>query len=564
MKYFLFFLVVFFSPYSYAADNFGLAMHGAAKYTPEDAHLSYANPDAPKGGSITQGIIGTFDNLNPFSIKGKAAEGLNLYYDRLMARVWDEPFTMYPLIAQSYDIADNRSWISFTLNPLAKFNDGSPITIDDIIFSFETLKISGRPNMRQVYKLVKRAEKTGERSVKFTFGEGANRETPMILAMMPVLSKKYWQGKTFDATTLDIPVSSGPYKIAIVDPGRSITYVRDPNYWARDFLTAKGHFNFDKIKYEYYRDDTIAFEAFKAGNISLRLENDAAKWTSNYDFPAVKSGAVIKDKMKHGRPERVRAMIYNTRRTPFDDIRVRKALELLFDFNWANKNLFYNEYKRIDSYFPNSELAAHTYSAPSADLRKNMRDADALLKEAGWIVENGKRTKNGPFTFEMILDTNLDEKLALQFKKSLERMGITMNLRILDSANFRARVNEYDYDMVLHYWISSLSPGTEQPLYWGCKAAKEQARWNFPGICTPEIDALANVIAATKSRDELVSSVKKLDKALIDGHYMIPLYYYGYDNYAYWKPVARPAAIPVYGPVLETWWMDQPKPKNPN
>ena len=532
-------------------------MHGKPKYDQGATHLDYANPDAPKGGAMTMGAIGTFDTLNPYSIKGKAAEGLNLVYDRLMARVWDEPFTMYPLIAERVEIPEDRSAITVHINPKARFHDGSPVTADDVIFSFETLKNEGRPNMRQIYKLVKSVEKRDERTVHFAFGEGYDQETVMIVAMMPVLSKAYWEGRTFDSTTLDIPVLNGPYRIAAVDPGRSITYERVPDYWAKDLLVNAGHFNIDRITYEYYRDDGVAFEAFKSGDIGLRREFDEGKWASAYDFPALKNGDVIAENLAHGRPEKAQGFIFNTRRAPFDDIRVREALSLLFDYDWANKNLFHGQYKRIESYFPNSQLAAPVPLREESDLRVKMRQADELLKQAGWEVENGKRVKDGaPFEFEILLNAPEDEKLALHFKRSLERMGIFPRIRVLDTAAYRGRLNDYDFDMTIYFWRNSLSPGTEQNLYWTCEAANSPARWNFPGICTPEIDALAGSIASAKSREELVDKIHTLDKALIDGHYMIPLFYSGVDHVAYWKPIKRPENTPLYGMVLESWWID--------
>lgn len=561
-------------------------MHGAPKYGPADTHLDYANPDAPKGGHLKIAAIGTFDTLNPYSIKGKAAQGLNLVYDRLMARVWDEPFTMYPLIAERVDVPPDRSSITVHVNPKARFHDGSPITANDVIFSFETLKNEGRPNMRQIYRLVEKVEKRDDMTVFFKFGDGYDQETAMIIAMMPVLSKKYWEGRTFDQTTVDTPLLNGPYRIKSFDPGRSITYERVPDYWAKDLLTNVGHFNFDEITYEYFRDDTVALEAFKTGNLNLRREWDAGKWASAYDFPAARDGRVKLEALPHGRPERARALIFNTRRAPFNDIRVRKALDLLFDFEWVNQNIFYGEYKRANSFFPNSELAAPNEPTPEeaalleqwrADLppevfgplpaqpdnadaakrRTNMREADRLLKEAGWSIENGKRVKDGkPFQFEIIIDAPENEKIALNFKRALEKMGIDVLIRVLDAAAYRGRLNEYDFDMTIYYWLSSLSPGTEQNLYWTCKAANEPARWNFPGICNPAIDALAGSIPASKTRDELLTRMHALDRILVHGAYVIPLYYSGVDYVAYWNPIEHPQNTPLYGMVMETWWID--------
>ncbi|MCB9983315.1 MAG: ABC transporter substrate-binding protein [Rhodospirillales bacterium] len=543
------------------AETFGLAMHGQTKYDANATHLDYANPDAPKGGTLKIAEIGTFDTLNPFSIKGKAAMGLNLVYDRLMARVWDEPFTMYPLIAERVEIPDDRSSITVHINPKARFHDGSPITADDVIFSFETLKAEGRPNMRQVYKLVETVEKRDEKTVHFTFGEGYDRETVMILTLMPVLSKTYWTDRTFDQTTIEPPLATGPYRIKNFEVGRYITYERVPDYWAADLLPNVGHNNFDEITYEYYRDDSVSFEAFASGDTDLRREGDIRKWFDAYDFPAVQNGEVIKEALPHSRPEKTRGLIFNTRRAPFDDIHVREALELLLDRYQINKTLFNHEKKFIASYFPNSEFEALAHVAPPentpTDLRKNMRRASSLLKQAGWSIANGIQTKNDrPFSFELLLQHPEDEKLALHFQQNLKRLGIDMRVRVADSAQFIRRLQAYDYDMVLHHWQSSLSPGTEQLLYWGCEAAQQQGRFNYAGICTPEIDALAAKIAQTVSRDELVETMRTLDTRLLEGHYMIPLFYLGKDFVARKAAIRRPESTPLYGMVMETWWME--------
>ncbi len=568
------------------AQSYGLAMHGAPKYNADDAHLDYVNPQAPKGGNLKIAAIGTFDTINPYSIKGKAAQGLNLVYDRLMGRVWDEAFTMYPLIAERVEVPEDRSSITVFINPKARFHDGSAITAQDVVFSFETMKESGRPNMRQIYRLVERVETLDNMSVKFSFGEGYDQETAMIIAMMPVLSKAYWQDKIFDSTTLDKPILNGAYRIKNIDVGRSITYERVKDYWAKDLMTNVGHNNFDTITYEYYRDDTVAFEAFKTGDLNLRREWDAGKWASAYDFPAAQDGRVVLEALEHGRPERARALIFNTRREPFNDINVRKALNLLFDFEWVNKNIFHSQYQHSNSYFPNSELAApdnpsdaelsllNPYknqldsvvfgalpqpvtTADNTARRANMVKADHLLKDSGWLIVDGKRVKDGkPFAFEIVIDAPENEKIALHFKRALSKMGITVNIRVLDAAAYRGRLNDYDFDMTLYYWLSSLSPGTEQNLYWTCKAAEEPARWNFPGICDPVIDSIAASIPTAKTREDLVTRMHVLDRLLMHGVYSIPLYYGGVDYVGYWNPIKRPETTPLYGMVMETWWMD--------
>jgi ABC-type oligopeptide transport system substrate-binding subunit len=574
------------------AEQYGLAMVGTPTYTAGDTHLSYANPDAPKktaqeGGILKHAAIGTFDTVNPYTIKGKAAGGLTLIYDRLMRRVWDEPFTMYPLIAKSYDMPEDRSQISFTLDERARFHDSTSITVDDVEFSFKTLRDFGRPNMRRVYRLVSSIQKTDD-TITFIFGAGADAETPLILAMMPVLSETYWTENEFDTTTLSPDIlTNGPYRIQSIDPGRQIVYERVPDYWAKDLLVNRGHHNFERIIYDYYRDNGVAFEAFKAGEYDLHVEFDAGKWARDYDFPAVKDGKIIAETIPHSRPERLRAMIFNTRRTPFDDRRVREALNLLFDFEWINQNLFFGQYKRINSYYPNSELAARgmpddtqtcvlssfgddlpesvlgkSYIPPTNDTpqnrRANMRKADQLLKEAGWVVQDGKRVKNGsPFTFEMLLGAPAHEKIALHFKQSLAKMGIEMTIRVLDTAAFQDRLKDYNFDMTTHHWNNSLSPGAEQLLYWGCKAKDEQARWNYAGICHPAIDKISATLAKAKTRKNLVAYARSLDRILTHGQYIIPLYYAGADYYARKSTIHRPAVTPLYGVVTETWWMEE-------
>ena len=547
-----------FIPAVFAAEHYGLAMVGAPKYSADDTHLDYANPDAPKGGDLKQSATGSFDTLNPYSIKGRAAQGLNLVTDQLMARVWDEPFTMYPLIAQRVDMPDDRSSITFYLNPKAQFHDGTPITVDDVMFSFETLREEGRPNQRRIYKLAT-ASKVGKDGIKFVFGEGYDRETAMIFTLMPVLSKKYWEGKTFDTTTLEAPLGSGPYKIAVAEPGKRIIYERVKDYWAKDLLPNKGHHNFDRIIYEYFRDDTVAFESFKKGDLNLRREWDAGDWNANYDFSALKEGKVMKEEVEHGRPDKVRGFIFNTRRAPFDDIRVRQALNLAFDFDWANKNFFYGQYKQINSFYPNTDLAAPKEEKEKTNRRLLLKQANDLLTEAGWEIKDGKRVnvKTGaPMSFEILLDDPANEKIALALTRNLKKMGVDARVRVLDSAAFRGRINDYDFDMIQYYWHSTLSPGTEQYLYWSCEAAKQPSRWNYAGICDPEIDELAKSIPTAKTREELVQNTQKLDEKLQAGSYMIPLYYNPEDYVAYWKPLKRPEKTPLYGIVVETWWMD--------
>lgn len=578
-----------------AASDIGLAMHGTPKMQPGFTHLDYANPDAPQGGTLRQSAIGTFDTLNPFSLKGKSALGLNYTYDRLMGRSWDEPFTLYPLIAEKAEIPEDRSSLTVFLNPKARFQDGSPITTDDVLFSFNLLKEKGRPNMRNVYKLVKTIEKTGANGVKLTLGETYDRETVMILAMMPVLSKAYWTGKDFEKTTFAPPVTSGPYKITSVDPGRRVVYTRDRSYWANDLPVNKGLYNFDRIVVDYFRDESVAFEAFKSGDIDLRTEIDPGRWATGYDFPALKTGQVRQEDLQHGRVERMWGFIYNLRRAPFDDIKVRRALSLLVDYDWINRNIFHGQYKPLTSFYPNSGLAAQGSPSP-AELalldpykdtlpaetfgpawtpatsgnaiasRANRKQADALLKDAGWIIRDNQRVnaKTGkPLTFEILLSSPDDEKIALSYKRSLASLGINVTLRTLDTAAFRDRLNGFDYDMTLYFWTNTLSPGTEQALYWGCEAAKQDGRFNFAGLCTPASDSLTKAIPNVHTRDDLVAHVRALDRVLTWSHIAVPLFYSGRDFVASWRGFRHPATVSLYGNTVESWWAEPAAPKKP-
>ncbi len=592
MRSYIHFLTIFFifvtfyvAHYSdvHAQTNdgiYGLAMHGQTKYSADDAHLTYANPDAPKGGHIKMSAIGTFDTLNPYALKGQAPENMNLVYDRLMRRVWDEPFTMYPLIAQRVEVADDRSSITFHINPNARFHDNSPITAQDVLFSYETLKEHGRPNMRRIYKFVNETTINAPLSITFSLGDGYDRETVMILAMMPVLSKAWWSDRNFNETLTDLPLLNGPYQIESFDVGRNITYKRIKDYWAKDLLVNKGHYNFERITYDYYRDDTIALESFKKGDLDIRREWDITKWQTAYDGL---SDDIVKRSVAHQRPERAHGFIFNMRRSPFDDIRVRQALSLAFDENWVSKNLFHNEFKRITSYYPNSILdgsgalsdemrakmrewkddikpaafADQFMLTTTTSYRKRLREADNILKDAGWIVVNGKRINQNtqePLTFEIMLGSAHEEKIALTYQRSLERLGIDMNIRVADSATFQKRKNDYQYDMIAFYWQNSLSPGTEQTLYWSCAAAKEPSRFNFSGICNPALDYFSNGIANAKTYNDLTLNAHIIDRILLSEYISIPLFYKGFDYIAHKKNIRSPEQIATYGAVIETWW----------
>jgi microcin C transport system substrate-binding protein len=575
-----------------------LAMTDAPLYAAGFTHFSYANPDAPKGGILKLGAAGSFDSLNPFIVRGQPPFGLttgtmSLVYESLMTRGWDEPFTLYGLIAQTVEVADDRSSIIFNLNPSARFSDGTPITADDVLFSFEVLRDKGRPNHRTYYKKVQVAEKLGPLRVRFTFkpnektGGGAviDREMPLIIGLMPILPRHDWQSRDFNQTTLRTPIGSGPYKVSVFDVGRSITYDRDPKYWGRDLPTMRGLYNFDKIRVDYYRDDSISLQAFKAGQYDLRRESDPTKWATAYEFPAVHDGRVRLERLDHHRTEPAYGFIFNVRRPLFADAAFRAALEYSFDFAWINKNLFHGQYKRVASFFPNSELAApalpegkeleilNAYKAelpadifttpvtpPIADgedaFRAQLLKAEDMLRSADYTITGDQLfTPTGtPVAFEIMLSDPTEEKVALNWSRSLKRLGITANIHTVDSAQYQSRLAAFDYDVTINRWFNSLSPGNEQMYFWGSTAADQKGSRNYAGVKDPVVDELATSIPNAKTRDDLIAATHALDRVLMDGHYIIPFYYQGADDIASWTRLHHPDTMSLYGNILESWW----------
>lgn len=581
-----------------AAPQASLAMHGQAKYPADFDHFDYVNPQAPKGGKLVLGVVGTFDSLNPFVVRGTVpqAPAFGLFasaavYESLMARSWDEPFTLYPLLAQSVDVPEDRSSVTFTLDPRARFSDGSPVTADDVLFSFTTLRDQGRPNHRTYYKKVERAQKIGDRSVYFAFKKNPDgswdREMPLIMGLMPIMPAHDWADRSFNETTLRPPVASGPYRITKVDPGRSVTLTRNPDYWGVNLAAEKGMYNFDEVRIDFYRDDSIALQAFKAGAFDLRREADPKKWAKAYDGPAVRDGRLKLRTFPHHRTEAATAFIFNTRRPLFKDENLRAAMSLAFDFGWINRTLFQGLYKRTRGFFPNSELEARglptgdekkilesykdrlslsvfneSVTPPADDGSEDMRRdqllrAANLLKEGGYVVRDGKlfSPQNEPVAFEIMLSDPAQEKVALEWARGLKRLGIDAHVRTVDSAQYQARLNSFDYDVTAGRWFNSLSPGNEQTFFWSCAAAKQNGSRNYVGVCDPVVDALAAAIPAARTREELVATTRALDRVLMDGHYVVPLYHLGDDLVAYWTAkVAYPSETPTYGPILESWW----------
>jgi microcin C transport system substrate-binding protein len=571
-----------------AAATYGLSLFGELKYGPHFTHFDYANPNAPKDGTMRFSAIGTFDTLNPFVINGVPAAGINLIFDTLAVASEDEPASEYGLVAQSMDLAPDRLSVLYTLRKGARFHDGSPMTPKDVIWTFNTLRKEGQPMYRAYYADVTRVAQEGERGVRFYFKSADNRELPQIIGEMPVLSKAYWSGRDFTKTTLKPPLGSGPYTIAAVNPGQSITYRRVKNYWAAELPVNKGRYNVDTIRYDYYRDATVALEAFKAGAYDVRLENAAKDWATGYDSPALRAGLIKKEEIPNRLPSGMQGFGYNLRRPIFQDPRVREALAYAFDFNWENKNLFYGEYTRTRSYFDNSELAAtgvpqgkelqilepfrkqlppalftKEYDPPEyknpQQLRAGLEKALLLLQKAGWHFRGQTlvNDKTGqPFTFEILLDNPQFERVVLPFVQNLKRIGVIARVRTVDTAQYQQRMNNFDYDMTIVAIPASLSPGNEQREYWGSAAADQPGSNNLLGVKSKVIDELIAELVHAKTRADLVAQTHALDRVLQYGYYVIPQFHIGAFRVAYWNKFRHPQVSPKYGIGFNTWWVD--------
>tara|TARA_R110000868_G_scaffold98900_1_gene272335 strand:+ start:895 stop:2718 length:1824 start_codon:yes stop_codon:yes gene_type:complete len=569
----------------------GLAMHGDLKYGPDFKHFDYVNPDAPKGGTVRLGATGSFDSFNPFIIKGTAAGASGFVYDTLMDDAADEPFSQYGRLAETVTMPEDRSWVEFQLRKEARWHDGMPVTVDDVIFSFNILVKEGAPFYRFYYGNVAEVTQTGERSVKFTFKPGENRELPLIIGQLTVLPKHYWKDREFNKTTLEPPLGSGPYKITEFEAGRFVKLSRVQDYWGKGIPVMKGYNNFDEIIFDYYRDSNVALEAFLAGRYDYKSENSSKAWATAYETPAVKKGVLVKEQIHHDRPAGMQGFAFNTRRELFSDPQVRHALAYAFNFEWSNKALFYGQYERTRSYFQNSEMAAtglpgpdemkllepfradlppevftQEYNPPKGDeggnIRSNLRTASKLLTEAGWVIKDGKRinAKTGkPFAFEMLLVSPLFERIALPFAKNLEKLGIAMTVRTIDTAQYRRRLDTFDFDMVVGGFGQSLSPGNEQREFWTTSAADQEGSRNIIGIKSKAVDAIVEKLIAAPSRKDLVIASRALDRVLQWGHYMIPNWHAPYDRIAYWDKFARPKVTPTRGNQFFAWWIDAAK-----
>jgi peptide/nickel transport system substrate-binding protein len=579
-----------------AEPRHGIAMYGEPALPPDFVSLPQVNPDAPKGGAFRWGEAGSFDSLNPFITKGRPASGIsNLTVETLMGRSYDEPFTLYGLLAESIDTDDARSYVEFTLRPQARFSDGSPVTVEDVMWSMETLGTIGNARYAAAWKKVATIEQTGERSIRFTFNT-EDRELPLILGLRPVLKKAQWQGKAFDETTLEAPIGSGPYVVDQSDPGVFISYKRNPDWWGKDLAFNRGQWNFDSIRYDYFSNPQAIFEAFKAGELSAYREGNAAKWLTNYDFPAVAAGDVIKAEIPHGRPSGIEGLAFNTRKPMFADWRVRQALILAFNHEFINQTLTGGTQPRIPSYFGNSFLAMtpgapaegrvlellqpfaadlppgtlEGYALPAADgseaNRKNIRAAAALLEEAGWTVgEDGilKNAAGEPFAFEILLVTGQDEvaSMAAIYIEALKALGIEAHVSMVDDAQYKERTTAYAFDMTHYIRSLSLSPGNEQLLYWGSAGVTEPGTRNWMGVNSPAVEAMIAAMVKAPDVAEFTAATQALDRLLTAGRYVIPIWYADRSRLAYRKGLRYPDRIPLYGDWLgflpDTWWAEQ-------
>ena len=570
-----------------------IAMHGEPKYGPDFTHFDYVNPDAPKGGTIRFGASGTFDSFNPYIIKGNAAAGIGFLYESLLTSSADEPFTEYGLLADSVEWPEDRSWVIFHLRPEARWQDGVPITADDVVFSLNILREKGHPFYRFYYKNFEKVTKLDERTVRFDFSAGENRELPLIAGQLPILPKHYWEGKEFDKTTLDPPLGSGPYKIGEFEPGRYIDYQRVDDYWGKDLPVNKGSYNIDRIHYQYYLDDTVIRQALKAGDLDFRVENQAKAWAVDYDVKAVERGLLVKRAFENERPQGMQAFAMNTRRDQFKDPRVREALSYAFDFEWTNKNIFFGQYTRTESYFANSDLASHglpqgeelqilekyrgrvpdevftkEYHAPKTDgdgwPRANLAKAFDLLAQAGWVVRDMKMVneKTGnQMSFEILLVSPAFERIVLPYTRNLARLGIDARVRLVDQSQYINRLREFDFDMIVASWGESESPGNEQRDFWGSEAANSPSSRNYIGIHDPVIDDLINLLIASPTRESLVARTHALDRVLLWHHFVVPNWHSTVDRILYWDKFSQPKVIPASGTSWTYWWWDAEKAK---
>lgn len=555
------------------------------KYPADFSHFEYANPDAPKGGTLRQAGFGSFDSLNPFINKGVAADDIGLIYDTLTTNSLDEPFTVYGLLAEKIEKGPNNSWVRFHLRPQARFHDGQPVTAEDVVFTFETLMSQGAPHYRGYYADVAQVTAESQRRVRFDFKHAGNRELPMILGQLPVLPKHWWEGRDFSSGSLEPPLGSGPYRVEEVQAGRTIRYARVKDYWGKDLAVNRGFYNFDRLVFDYYRDNTVALQAFKAGHFDYWLETSAKNWATAYDIAAVHDGRIIKEEIANHNPTGMQGFIFNIRRPLLQDRRVREALALLFDFEWTNRQLFNGAYTRTRSYFDNSELASsglpdkqelqlleplrgkipdevfnQPFDLPKTDangiIREQQRRAYRLLTEAGWQVRDDRMVDadGKPMKLEFLLVQAEFERVLLPYKRNLADLGIELEIRRVDVSQYINRLRSRDYDMIVSGFGQSNSPGNEQREYWHSASADNPGSRNFIGLKDPAIDSLVEQLIAADSRQELVTRTRALDRVLLWGHYVVPNWHIKTWRVAYWNHLAHPETTPRQDIGLMTWW----------
>lgn len=564
-----------------------LSLLGEPALPPDFTHFPWANPDAPKGGTVVLGAIGSFDSFNPFIIRGTPAAGIGGIYEQLLADNPDEASTEYAHIAEAIEVADDRSWVAFDLREAARWHDGRPITSEDVAWTFNTLRTQGRPFFRAYWADVVAVETPSPRRVVFRFRDGSNRELPLILGQLQVLPRHWWEGRDFTRPLTEPPLGSGPYRVDAFELGRTVTYRRVEDHWAQALPTGRGLNNFDVMRYEYFRDTTVAFEAFKAGRTDFRSVNIALEWATGYDFPAFRNGLVRRDEIRHELPTGMQAFVFNTRRELFRDRRVREALALVFDFEWLNANIFYGAYARTSSFFSNSRFAssglptgaelallepfrarlpAEVFDRPfvvpttdgSGTNRDGLRQALALLREAGWTVRDRRlvNARGQQMRFEILLNSPSFERVALPYRDWLSRLGIEVTVRTVDPAQFQRREDEFDFDMIVEVFGQSQSPGNEQRDFWSCEKATQQGSRNVIGICDPVVDALIERVIAAETPEALEPAVRALDRVLLWGHYVVPQWHSRSFRLAYWDFFGRPERTPRYGVGFNAWWVD--------
>ncbi|GHB17023.1 ABC transporter substrate-binding protein [Pseudovibrio japonicus] len=583
-----------------AADDELLWQHGLSMYgepaLPEDfTHLPYANPDAPKGGRLTLGVQGTFDSLNQFALKGaftstrgmqERVMGSNIF-ESLLLQSSDEPWSVYAHLAEAVRMPEERDWIEFRLNPAAKFSDGTPLTIDDVIFSIEIIRDKGRLPYSEWYGKVTQFEKTGERSVKFHFADGSDRKLPFLIATAPIFSKAATDVETFGQSTLVPPVASGPYTFSVIEPGRRVIYKKNPDYWGEDLPVKVGFSNFDEVVIDYYRDHNALVEAFKKGDVDALAFDNPTQWETGFDFPAFNEGKVVKETFEKNTPVSMVGIAFNTRQPQFQDKRVRKALGTLLDFNFINRNIFRGQYVRTAGYWDNSDLSSIGNPASEKELellkpfsgvveedvlngtwrpaetdgsgrnRDNLVTALQLLNEAGYELDGNKlinQQTGEQLSFELMVRSQNEERVALALQRSMNLIGIEMTIRIVDAAQFEERRFNFDFDTLFNGWGAGLTPGAEQTSRWSSAAADIKESRNIVGAKEPAIDSLIATIIAARTREDLITAVRAYDRVLISGFYVIPLYHAPTQQLAYWTRVRRPDAIPLFGYQFDNWW----------